>query len=403
MTRLAVVISHPIQYFGPLYARLAEMPGVSLKVFYCSDRGAREYRDQGFCKDIAWDIPLLEGYEYEFLSVTTRPGAKRFQGFGSPDVGSRLERYGAEIVWIHGYSQPTMWRAWWWARGRAKCILSGDSELLHPRGLAPRFLKRIFLPAFFKEIDAFLTVGDNNEAYYRFYGVPLAKFFRGAFPIDVERFKKVATSMSPEVRAQHRARYGLAPDATVVVFAGKFTSIKRPFDLVDAMARLRPGSGIGVQALLVGSGPLEVQLRGQVKVAGLEHAVRFTGFVNQAQMPEVLAVADIVVLCSEVEPYGIAITEGMACGNAVLASDRVGCVGPTSPARPGVNTLVHQCGNIDQLAANIRMLGEDHELLARMKSASLEIVQTQDASVVAAAVCRALDSFERPAHNKRAA
>ena len=73
MIRLAVVISHPIQYFSPLFARLAATPGIDLKVFYCCDWGVREYRDPGFDTSFAWDIPLLDGYEHEFLPIMRRP------------------------------------------------------------------------------------------------------------------------------------------------------------------------------------------------------------------------------------------------------------------------------------------------------------------------------------------
>ena len=56
-------------------------------------------------------------------------------------------------------------------------------------GRIAEMTKRIVLPRFFQECDGFLTIGDNNEDYYRHYGVPDAKMHRGAFPIDVGRFR----------------------------------------------------------------------------------------------------------------------------------------------------------------------------------------------------------------------
>jgi glycosyltransferase involved in cell wall biosynthesis len=393
MTRLAVVISHPIQYFSPLFQRLAAAPGVDLRVFYCCDWGVRAYRDPGFDATFSWDVPLLDGHDHEFLPIARRPAALGFREVDNPLVGERLARFAPDAVWIHGYGQRTQWRAWLWARGRARRIFFGDSELLHPRPLATRLVKGVALPRFFRGIDAFITIGDSNEAYYRAYGVPAGKFFRGAYPIDVERFRSAAAAVTPELRAASRRRLGLLPGATVVAYAGKLTPLKRPFDLVEAVGRLQADPGVAVQALLIGAGPLEARLREQAARAGAGAAVRFAGFVNQGAMPGMLALADAVALCSEIEPYGVALTEGMACGCAALASDRVGCVGPTSAARPGVNALVHRCGDVAGLAANIRALAADRAVLARMQAASRELAASQDASAVAAAVRRALDSL----------
>src|ERR1700753_1288683 len=66
-TRIAIVGSHPIQYFAPWFRSLAATPGVVLKVFFCSNWGAENYHDPQFGIKVKWDIPLLEGYDWEFL------------------------------------------------------------------------------------------------------------------------------------------------------------------------------------------------------------------------------------------------------------------------------------------------------------------------------------------------
>jgi hypothetical protein len=66
-TRIAIVGSHPIQYFAPWFRALAAMSGMVLKVFFCSKWGAESYHDPKFGIEVKWDIPLLEGYDCEFL------------------------------------------------------------------------------------------------------------------------------------------------------------------------------------------------------------------------------------------------------------------------------------------------------------------------------------------------
>ncbi len=75
MTRLAVVTTHPIQYYAPWFRRLASHPGLDLRVFYLWDFGVVEREDKGFGRTIRWDVPLLDGYASEFVpNVSRRPG-----------------------------------------------------------------------------------------------------------------------------------------------------------------------------------------------------------------------------------------------------------------------------------------------------------------------------------------
>ena len=67
MYRVAVLNSHPIQYFAPLYRYLAASPEIDLTVFFLSDLSVREYHDPGFGRAFKWDVPLLGGYRHEFL------------------------------------------------------------------------------------------------------------------------------------------------------------------------------------------------------------------------------------------------------------------------------------------------------------------------------------------------
>lgn len=65
--RLAILNTHPIQYFAPLYKRLAQQENIELTVLYCSRWGLDAYIDPQFKTIVKWDIPLLEGYNYKFL------------------------------------------------------------------------------------------------------------------------------------------------------------------------------------------------------------------------------------------------------------------------------------------------------------------------------------------------
>jgi glycosyltransferase involved in cell wall biosynthesis len=234
-----------------------------------------------------------------------------------------------------------------------------------------------------------MTIGDNNEAYYRHYGVPDAKMYRGCFPIDSARFQAATKGLTNDDRAAVRQRFGIAPDAVVALFVGKLIDIKRPFDLVDAVALLRERVP-KLQALFIGSGPLENSLRQRIGDLDLETRVRLTGFINQSDMPAALWAGDLIAMCSDKDPHPLAVSEAMAMGNAVIASDRIGCVGPTDAARPNENALIYPWGDVAALADRLEQLVVDVPLREEMRRKSLELAATQDVTVAVGAVTQFL-------------
>ena len=85
-TRIAILNSHPIQYFAPLYAYLNTAPDLELTALYLSDLSIRGGKDAGFGQDIKWDLDLLAGYPSLFLgnARTREPGG--FWSLVAPEV-----------------------------------------------------------------------------------------------------------------------------------------------------------------------------------------------------------------------------------------------------------------------------------------------------------------------------
>jgi len=219
---------------------------------------------------------------------------------------------------------------------------------------------------------------------------------RGAFPIDVSRFRRALQGITAEQRRELKERYGLHPDAFVVLFVGKMIAIKRPLDVVQAVSVLRDRVP-RLQALMLGSGPLEQHVRREIALLKLEDRVLLPGFINQAEMPIALSLGDCLAMVSEKDPHPLAVAESMAAGNAVIASDRVGCVGPTDAARVGENAIVYDCGDIDALANAIERLATDENLLVKCRQRSIELSFSQDSRMMVSAVLKALGVPEKGA------
>jgi len=82
-TRVAVLNSHPIQYFAPLYAYLNAAPDLDVTALYLSDFSIRGGRDVGFGQDVKWDLDLLAGYRSVFVGDAARTREPR--GFWSAE------------------------------------------------------------------------------------------------------------------------------------------------------------------------------------------------------------------------------------------------------------------------------------------------------------------------------
>ncbi len=387
--RFGAVMSHPTQHHAPMFREMSRTPGLHVKVFYCSDWGVQPTRDPGFGQTFAWDVPLLDGYEYEFLPRDGKPRDHSFFQIDNPRIGERLQQFAPHAFWLHGYGHRSSWRALRWARRRAATVYFGDSELLHHRSWAVRALKELVLRYYFRRCQAFITIGDNNEAYYRHYGVSAEKLFRGAYPVDIARFQARLADPARPGRAELRRRYGIPENAIVVLFLGKMMLIKRACDLLTAMSLLR-GTNTGLHALLVGDGELRPALEQQTRELGLTDCVHFTGFVNQHDLPPLIDCADILAVPSVQDAHPLAVTEALVAGIVVAASDRVGCVGPTDTVRPGVNGLVFPCGDARALADALARLAGDEPLRRRMSEASRRLAATQDLGVAIRAVLEAI-------------
>src|SRR5206468_12496506 len=121
-------------------------------------------------------------------------------------------------------------------------------------------------------------------------------------------------------RAATRREHGAAESEPVTCFVGRLVVAKAVDVLLKAARRVTPTPVTWV----VGAGPLRRRLEAPARKAGPVPRVRFLGERGYDDVVRLLAAADVVVLPSIHEPYGVALHEGMAAGCAALCSDAVG-------------------------------------------------------------------------------
>ena len=372
--RLVVLISHPIQYYAPLYRELAARGGLELHVVYLSDAGARAYHDADFNRAIAWDVPLLEGYDYTVL----RPGLELDQlGFLATDsrnLTRELDRLRPDAILLSGYASAMNWRALRWAcRNGCRVLYSSDSNAAIRTRPWKAWMKRGLIGYFFSRVDAFLCTSEANREYLVRYGAGADRIWPMPFAIDVSRF------------GDHAPPPG-SPRPCQFIWAGKLAHWKRPGDFILALRQVVDDTGLECHALLVGDGPIRDEVAALAKALPVACHLEMTGFANQAAMPHLLQRAQTLVFTSEIEPYGLIATEAAAAGLALIVAEGIGCVGDTVLARPGVNARTYPPRDVAALARAMRELRTDGETLQRMQAASLAIAREHDLPVAASAI-----------------
>src|SRR4051812_4674321 len=102
MKKLAIISTHPIQYYAPVFKMLSEEKGLFVKVFYTWGEESVSKFDPGFGKEIQWDIPILEGYDFEFLENKAKnPGSHHFNGIVNPAAIKRIEDFKPDVILVY--------------------------------------------------------------------------------------------------------------------------------------------------------------------------------------------------------------------------------------------------------------------------------------------------------------
>ncbi|WP_029286634.1 glycosyltransferase family 4 protein [Pedobacter sp. R20-19] len=371
MKSLAIIVTHPIQYYVPVYQQLAK--ACRLRVFYTwGEKGAASKYDPDFNKHIQWDIPLLEGYPFEFQENTAKdPGSHHYKGIVNPKLIENIKAFQPDAILIYGWAYQSHLAAMRYFKGKIPIWFRGDSNLLDETSRVRKILRKLFLIWVYQHIDLAFYVASANKAYYKAFGLNETKLVFAPHAVDNERFSTAPKQASENIR-EH---LNIKNDEVLILFAGKLESKKNPLLLLKAFAEITLAN---THLLFVGNGELEVQLKAS---AQLHHKkdklqkVHFMDFQNQSQMPAVYQACDLFCLPSQGpgETWGLAINEAMAAGKAILASDKVGSA--TDLILKNKNGDTFTSGDLTDLKNKLQFLCKHRESLLAMGLVSKEIIE----------------------------
>lgn len=355
--RLVIVTSHPIQYNAPLFLYLAKQSYYSVKVFYTLGINSNSLVDNGFGVKEFWNIDLLSGYDYEFIeNISSRPSSVTFNGIKNPFLINKIKEYKPDGIIVYGWKHQSHFSVLNYFHGKVPVIFRGDSTTLDDNsGFSFRsYCRFIFLQWVYKKVDYVLSPGIASDKYFIKSGLKKSQIIRAEHAVDNERFMNM-TNLEEKDLYNLSSSLTIKSDEIVFLFAGKFIDEKNPLLLIDAFARLIEIND-NVRLLFAGNGLLENKIKERISKlpSNIASAITILPFQDQQQMKLLYRVANVFVLPSKSETWGLSVNEALACGTPVIISDK--CGSSKDLVRHEENGLVFQSGNRQDLIQKMEMM-----------------------------------------------
>ncbi|GAB3789692.1 hypothetical protein GCM10028818_58750 [Spirosoma horti] len=296
--------------------------------------------------------------------------------------------YKPDVLVLTGYYDLAQVFLLGWARRQGiRVIMQNESTAAdHERGGWKERIKRWI----FSQCDGFFCFGTQSANYLIQLGVSPEKILLRKNAVDNHTLQS-AYDRALVRRTQEQNRLGLRPNN--FIFVGRFIAFKNLPALLmafsDALQQSPQSAEWGL--ILLGEGPDYASLDSQINALGLADPVKLIPSRPWYQVPDLLALSDVLVLPSLSEPWGLVVNEAMACGLPVIVSDRCGCA--SDLVREGENGFVFDPHNQSQLTALLlRFMNGDLDRTT-MQVASKEIIAPYSPEAVASDMLRGIQKI----------
>ncbi len=357
MKRRLVILTEIISpYRIPLFNTLARGGTVDLHVIFLAETDPQLRQWHVHKDEIAFSYQVLASW---------RKRIGQYNLLLNGGLAPALAAANPDAIICGGYNYLASWQALRWARKHnVPFLLWSESNQQDLRGghALVEFLKAEFL----RRCSGFVVPGVSARDYLRAHKIKSELIFIAPNAVDNGFFAAAADSARQNA-TQIRERLNL-PER-YVLFVGRLVPAKGAFDLLSAYAKLDSSLRLRVGLVFVGDGVARPALEAQAAAIS-PGMIRFSGFAQQEQLASYYALAEMLILPTYTDPWGLVVNEAMACGLPIVLSRVAGCA-PDLVADDGHGLLIDP-GDVDRLAAAMQRFITQPELAAAVGARNLD-------------------------------
>jgi glycosyltransferase involved in cell wall biosynthesis len=376
--RLALITEIISPYRIPLFNVLAKHEGVDLHVMFLAETDPDLRKWKVYKDEIKFSYQVLPSW---------RKRVGRYNGLLNRGVGSALSAFAPDVVVCGGYNYVASWQALLWSRMKQiPFLLWSESNVQDIRRAHPivEFIKDEFL----SRCSGFVVPGRSAGEYLRAHKIREELIFVAPNAVDNEFF---ATSASEARQNGVMRRTELGLPERYFLFVGRLVREKGVFELLSAYARLDQSIREQVGLVLAGEGAERAQLEA-LATAISPGIVKFAGFAQREQLSSYYALAEVLILPTYSDPWGLVVNEAMACGLPVIVSKVAGCAADL--VREIWNGLLTLPRDESSLLAAMTKIASQPELRNIMRGNSSRHISHYSPEAWSLGITRALEGTE---------
>jgi len=310
MKKVILITNILSPYRIPLFNSIKEQGNFNFKVIALAE--TEKNREWKLAKErIKFDFKILPGWHLFFR--TKRREIPIHLNYGILKI---LFQNRPDIVITSGYDSLAYWVAFFYSKiFKKKYILWNETTLLSAGGI--KGLRGLLKKIIIRGADRYIASGTKAKEYLEYFGAKAKNIFFSLSTVDVNYFynKTVQFRSSPNFLLD-RNKY----PKLLLLYIGQLIKRKGVGQVLKALNTLKdPEIGF----MIVGSGPEEKKLKEFCNENNLKN-VFFEGFQQQNELPKYYALADIFILPSFEEVWGLVVNEALASGLYVLCSKYAG-------------------------------------------------------------------------------
>lgn len=295
-----------------------------------------------------WHIDL-DALKHPYTLLTKQPINNIPQFKWIIPIWETLTQLKPDTVIICEYSHLAYWTGFLWAKWHRKAIYLWNESTYQDRKRPPwkEWIKKQLV----KRCTGGFSTGTQSRAYLKSLGLKENKIHIIGYVVDndyyIHEFKKHQPHRSDYLKAANMPLHNF-------IFIGRFAEEKNILRLLHAYRLVRL-KGLDWGLILLGDGPLKPEIQAEIKRLNLPYCF-MPGFIQRTELCQYLAMADILILPSISEPWGLVVNEAMACGLPVMASKTCGCY--PDIVQENKNGLTFDAKNTTDLAKGMLKLAQ---------------------------------------------